>query len=197
MKGKYFGKKCFLYFLIPSLVCVYSILRDNKSEGNTFSVRSLKGGALFYCADKGMIVAFCGHSYFLKTAEMENTLLSILQERVGDEPCDFYLGGYGSFDSFARECCKKYQQEHPTVRLVLILPYLNRPIPQKDLYDATVYPEIEAKPKRFAILYRNKWMVERASLVIAYINHTWGGAYTTYLHARRRKKAIINLGKLT
>ena len=143
-----------------------------------------------------MIVTFCGHSDFSKSAEMEKALLSILKEQVGNAPCDFYLGGYGSFDSFARECCKKYQREHPSVRLVLILPYLNRPMLQKDFYDATVYPEIEDKPKRFAILYRNKWMVEKATLIIAYINHTWGGAYTTYLHALRRKKVIVNLGRL-
>ena len=40
--GKYFGKKCFLSFLIPSLrVCVATF------EGSIFSVHSF-GGALFY-----------------------------------------------------------------------------------------------------------------------------------------------------
>jgi hypothetical protein len=39
-------------------------------------------------------------------------------------------------------------------------------------------------------------MVEKAALVIAYINHTWGGAYAAYLHTIRRKKEIINLGRL-
>jgi hypothetical protein len=28
-------------------------------------------------------------------------MLSLLAERVGDQKADFYLGGYGNFDSFA------------------------------------------------------------------------------------------------
>ena len=63
-------------------------------------------------------------------------------------------------------------------------------------YDAIVYPEIEDKPLKFAISYRNKWMAEQADLVIAYVNHNSGGAWQTYQHAKRKKKTIINLGKL-
>jgi uncharacterized phage-like protein YoqJ len=149
-----------------------------------------------------MVISFCGHSTFIKTPEIEEQLLSILESQVGDEPADFYLGGYGSFDSFARECCQNYQSEHPHAKLVLITPYMtiehqkNHLAYQKDYYDAIVYPEIEDKPLKFAISYRNKWMAEQADLVIAYVNHNSGGAWQTYQHAKRKKKTIINLGKL-
>ena len=149
-----------------------------------------------------MVISFCGHSTFIKTPEIEEQLLSILESQVGDEPADFYLGGYGSFDSFARECCRKYQTEHPHAKLVLITPYMtiehqkNHLAYQKDYYDAIIYPEIEDKPLKFAISYRNKWMVEQADLVIAYVNHNSGGAWQTYQHAKRKKKTIINLAKL-
>ena len=63
-------------------------------------------------------------------------------------------------------------------------------------YDAILYPEIEDKPLRFAITYRNKYMVERADYVIAYIDHDWGGAYTAYKHAIRKNKSIFNLGSM-
>ena len=39
-------------------------------------------------------------------------------------------------------------------------------------------------------------MPENADLVIAYINHSYGGAWQTYQHAKRKKKQIINLGNL-
>ena len=149
-----------------------------------------------------MVISFCGHSTFIKTPEIEEQLLSILESQVGDEPADFYLGGYGSFDSFARECCRKYQSEHPKAKLVLITPYMtiehqkNHLAYQKDYYDAIVYPEIEDKPLKFAISYRNKWMVEQADLVIAYVNHNSGGAWQTYQHAKRKNIPVINLGKL-
>ena len=143
-----------------------------------------------------MVISFCGHSTFCKTAEIEEQLLSILQSQVGDARCDFYLGGYGSFDSFARECCRKFQTEHPQARLVYVTPYLEIDKLTLKLYDESVYPPLEDKPRKFAISYRNKWMVENADLVIAYVNYSSGGAYTTYQHAKRRKKQIINLGKL-
>ena len=40
---------------------------------------------------------------------------------------------------------------------------------QKDKYDAIIYPEIEGKPQKFAISYRNKWMVDKADCVVAYV----------------------------
>lgn len=142
-----------------------------------------------------MIITFCGHSSFYKTAELEERLLSILRDQIGCAQVDFYLGGYGAFDSFARECCKHVQKEHPNAKLIYVTPYLKFDLP-KDLYDGSVYPPIENKPPRFAISYRNKWMVEQADLVIAYVDHKFGGAYQTYQHAKRKKKQIINLGEL-
>ena len=153
-------------------------------------------GRTFLYADKGMVITFCGHSTFCKTAEIEEQLLSILQSQVGNDHVDFYLGGYGSFDSFARECCRKFQSEHTNASLVFVTPYLEIDKFKQDLYDESVYPPLEDKPRKFAISYRNKWMVENADLVIAYVNHSSGGAYTTYQHAKRKKKQIINLGKL-
>ncbi len=63
-------------------------------------------------------------------------------------------------------------------------------------YDSVVYPGIEDKPPKFAITYRNRYMIDKADLVIAYINHEWGGAYKTYSYAKRKGKRIINLGKI-
>ena len=109
-----------------------------------------------------MIVTFCGHREFLKTAEHEQKILAFLQEKVGNQPADMYLGGYGGFDNFAYDCCKKYQTTHPQISLVFVTPYLtveyqrNRLQYEEKLYDAIAYLEIENKPKRYAIAYRNK-----------------------------------------
>lgn len=149
-----------------------------------------------------MIITFCGHSQFRRTAEYENKVQVFLEEKVGNQPADMYLGGYGEFDSFAYDCCKKYQENHPHVSLVFVTPYLTAEYQRNHLedlkmrYDAILYPEIEDKPLRFAITYRNKYMVERADYVIAYIDHDWGGAYTAYKHAIRKNKSIFNLGSM-
>lgn len=146
-----------------------------------------------------MIVTFCGHAQFKKTEECEQKILAFLEERVGEQSADMYLGGCGDFDSFAYDCCKKFQETHPKVSLIFITPYLTVKRQKNNLdypktrYDSIIYPEIEDKPKRYAITYRNKYMVEKADFVVAYITHDWGGAYKTYKYAKRKKKSIINI----
>ena len=148
-----------------------------------------------------MIVTFCGHAHFSKSEEYEQQILAFLEEKVGDQPADMYLGGYGSFDSFAYDCCKKYKETHPIGSLVFVTPYMTIDYQKNHLnyqnarYDSILYPEIEDKPKRYAITYRNKYMVEIADYVVAYVSHDWGGAYTTYKHAKRKGKEIFNLAK--
>lgn len=148
-----------------------------------------------------MIVTFCGHAHFSKSEKYEKQILAFLEEKVGDQPADMYLGDYGSFDSFAYYCCKKYKETHPYISLVFITPYLtidyqkNHLDYKKTRYDSILYPEIEGKPKRYAITYRNKYMVEVADYVVAYVSHDWGGAYKTYKYAQRKGKKIFNLAK--
>ena len=146
-----------------------------------------------------MIITFCGHAQFAKTKEYERKILDFLERHIGNSPADCYLGDYGEFDHFAYDCCKKYKASHPDVSLILITPYItapnqhNRLTSQKQLYDGIIYPSLENKPLKFAISYRNRWMVEQADAVICGISHPWGGAYQTYQHAKRKGKPIFNV----
>ncbi len=146
-----------------------------------------------------MIIKFFGHSLFKTTAKYRQKILDFLYKQVGNAPADMYLGGYGEFDGFAYECCKKYKETHPNVSLAFITPYLtdsyqkNRLIYEKRRYDEIIYPEIEDKPLKFAIVYRNSWMVEKADLVVCGINHRSGGAYKTYQFAKQKGKRIFNV----
>ena len=47
-----------------------------------------------------MIVAFSGHSQYIRNPLDEKRVLEILEQRVGNMPCDFFLGEYGKFDGF-------------------------------------------------------------------------------------------------
>ena len=149
-----------------------------------------------------MIITFFGHSDFIGTKEYEEKLLPFLEKNVGDAPVQMYLGGYGGFDEFAYSCCKRYKENHPKASLVFVTPYITLEYQKKhlerlkSLYDIILYPEIEDKPKRFAIYYRNKFMVESADFVITYVVHRYGGAYTAYNLAKRCEKNIFNLGKV-
>lgn len=142
-----------------------------------------------------MTVTFCGHSDFVPSTAMEARLLSVLASQIGDSPAELLLGGYGNFDRFALRCGKIFQQTHPQVSLIYVTPYMvtERQTSVGAEYDGIIYPPLEHIPPRYAILHRNRYMVERADLVIACITRSRGGAYQTYLHARRKGKTMINL----
>ena len=149
-----------------------------------------------------MIIAFCGHKLYSKKEEHERAILEFLKEKIGDHTAEIYLGGMGDFDEFAYECCKKYQKTNPKVQLFFITPYLSEHYQRRHLeyekskYDGIIYPEIENKPIRFAISYRNKWIAEKCDYLVSYVNHDRGGAYKTYQCAKRKGKFILNLGRL-
>lgn len=103
---------------------------------------------------------------------------------------EFYLGGYGEFDILSALVLRELKQKHGHIRIILVLPYLNSSIMTRG-YDETIYPPLESVPKRFAILRRNEWMVRESDVVIAYVNHGWGGAAKTLQYARRKRKTII------
>lgn|GEM_PF-4919496 len=65
-------------------------------------------------------------------------------------------------------------------------------------YSYTVIPEgIEKIPKRFAIVYRNKFMIENSDFVITYITrNSLSGAAKFRDYAIKKEKIIIELSSL-
>ena len=145
-----------------------------------------------------MIVAFCGHSEYMGTLEDEKNVLDFLECRVGDESVEFFLGEYGGFDRFAYNCARKYQKKHPVARLVFITPYLSEGFLKKHIdsqhrFDDILYPNLETVLPRYAITYRNRWIVEQADLLISYVVLSYGGAYKMYRYAKQKNREIYNL----
>lgn len=62
--------------------------------------------------------------------------------------------------------------------------------------DDTMLPEgIETVHPRYAISWRNRWMVQRSDFAVCYVRHTWGGAHRYMEYARQQGKTVINLGE--
>ena len=140
-----------------------------------------------------MIIAFCGHSRYESALEDEKKILEILEKRVGDASVEIFLGEYGDFDKFAYDCAKKFKNNHTGVKLVFITPYITVAKHKKDRFDLIIYPELEKIPFQYAILHRNKWMVDKSDIIIAYVTHKYGGAYTMYRYAKQKNKELYNL----
>lgn len=137
-----------------------------------------------------MIVTFCGHSDVYEMDQVREWLLTQIERTILIGADEFLLGGYGAFDNMAAGVVRGLKAQYPHIQATLVLPYLDQKVDAAG-YDGTVYPPLETVPKRYAIVHRNRWMVEKADVVIAYVTHSWGGAAETLRHAKRRKKTII------
>jgi len=108
----------------------------------------------------------------------------------------FYVGQQGVYDAIVRSVLKELVSVYPHIRYAVVL----ERIPQKrDEFDTrdysdTMLPEgIETVPPRFAISWRNKWMIKQSDYVVTYITHSWGGAAMFAEIAERQKKSVINV----
>lgn len=147
-----------------------------------------------------MIVTFCGHAeiFFRYKDKLKAELLEYLKKIGKNETITFYMGGYGEFDQIALNCAVAYKKIKSDNKIVFITPYLDDKYLKNKLYlnncyDEIIYPEIERVPKKYAIIERNKWMVEKCDLLIAFVRFKSGGAYQTLEYAKKRKKRFINL----
>ena len=138
-----------------------------------------------------MTVTFCGHAQISQSEKIEKWLYDVTQKLIEQGATTFYLGGYGAFDSLAASVLREQKKQYPQIELVLVLAYLNTGRNTSG-YDSTVYPPLETVPRCFAISHRNRWMVESADVVVAYVLHDWGGAATTLRCVRQKKKQIIS-----
>lgn len=137
-----------------------------------------------------MIVAFCGHSTIANKEEVNDWIYSVTEQLILSGETVFYLGGYGDFDMAVKSVLNRHKKRYSYIEIVLILAYLNRSIDESG-YCYTLYPPIETVPKRFAILKRNKWIVEQADIVVAYVTHGFGGAAKTLDFAQKKGKKIV------
>ena len=110
----------------------------------------------------------------------------------------FYVGQQGVFDGIVRSVLKELVQVYPHIRYAVVLERLP---PIRDEFDArdysdTMLPEgIETVHPRFAISWRNKWMLKQSDYVVTYITHSWGGAAQFEEIAIKQKKSLIQLGR--
>ena len=139
-----------------------------------------------------MTVTFCGHSQVANSTAVAAALAKIIDDLIEEGADEFLLGGYGEFDTMAAVAVRNAKKNYPGIRSTLVIPYIDRDY-DPALYDGSLYPPLETVPRRYAISKRNEWMVANSDVIIACIQHNWGGAATTLKYAERKKKRIIDL----
>ena len=109
---------------------------------------------------------------------------------------DFVVGRYGRFDALAAKCVKVAKKRRPEVTLKLLLPYHPYDCPTLTApgFDGTFYPPgMETVPKRAAIIWANRYMVEHSDYLIAYVRHSVSNAWNLVEYVRKRRLIQISI----
>lgn len=140
-----------------------------------------------------MVVTFFGHKNTLSSVKpfLEQTVHRLIEE---NKEITFLVGTHGAFDLMTQDVLKQAFERYPRITCNIVLAYIPVNGNAKRYVLPTLVPEgIETVPKRFAISYRNDYMVKACDTVICYITHDWGGAAQYAEKAKKMGKTVINL----
>ncbi len=129
--------------------------------------------------------------------EIEIKLREVLIDLITNHGVDmFYVGNQGRFDAIVRRVLRELKQEYPAIHYAVVLAYMPGKQTEYDDYSDTMLPEgIESVHPRYAISWRNNWMLKQSDFVVTYITHSWGGAAQYVSKAKHQKKTVISLPK--
>ena len=136
-------------------------------------------------------VCFFGHSDtpWSIQPKLREVILDLIDNKGADE---FYVGTHGNFDRMVASVLSKLSETR-AFRCYIVLAYPPAE-KEKPRADHTILPdEIEYIPPKFAINYRNKFMIEVADIVVTYVKHSRGGAAKYKLLAEKKNRQIIEL----
>ena len=142
-----------------------------------------------------MVCTFFGHREILE--DIEEKLYDAVEKLITECGVDsFYIGNQGSFDSCAKKVVKKLSEKYPQIRYSIVLAYMPTNTRRDEYFDFsdTIVPDASARSHpRYAIAARNKWMLERADFVVAYVKRDIGGAARFVSEAKKKGKKVINI----
>lgn len=148
-------------------------------------------------------VSFFGHRIIEDYQAVESKLYELIRILIANShnEIEFLIGRNGDFDQMAASVIRRLKKESDCVNasLTLILPYETAELRKnaeafENYYDSIEICEASAlcNPK-YAIVARNRDMVDRSDMVVVYVKNKTGGAYQSLKYAEKNQKRIINL----
>ncbi len=127
---------------------------------------------------------------------VKTSLYAAIEQLICNQCVDtFCVGTQGSFDRMVYAALVELRQRYSHINVYWVLAYMPRlsDIAQdRSVLGDTILPEgIEKVHPRYAIVHRNNWMIDHSNNVIAYITHTFGGAYQAVERAKKKGKIIF------
>lgn len=147
------------------------------------------------------VYTFAGHrEVFLSSIKQD--IDKALSEMVqAEDDYVFFSGGMGDFDIMCEAAVRRLKKKNSdlNIHLNLVLPYMTNQINRdKDYYesrfdDIIIPMDLMGVHYKSAIKKRNRWMVDQADKVLAYVYRDFGGAFDTVKYALRTGKPVLNL----
>lgn len=134
--------------------------------------------------------------FFIGHCETSDKLFPILQDAVKKhiedyEVTEFIVGNHGNFDRLAATAIINAKQLYPEIILSLLTPYhpAERPIKKPNGFDNILYPYgMETVPRKLAIVYANRYMVNSVDYLIAYAWHPASNAQELVEYAKKQSE---------
>ena len=126
-------------------------------------------------------------------SSVKESLYAAVEGLICNQQVDmFYVGTQGNFDRMAYAILVELRKRYQHIKVYRVLAYMPKP-GETDTADTIVPEGIENTHPRYAIVSRNNWMIDHSDYVIAYIRHTFGGAYQAVERAKKKGKILIQI----
>ena len=137
-----------------------------------------------------MTCTFFGHRSVPK--EKEPALRLVLTDLIENKNATvFYVGNQGEFDAMVLRQLEDLSKTY-TIKYYVVLAYMPGKNDTPD--EHSILPEgIETVPRRFAINYRNKWMINKSDVVVSYVIYPTSGAGKYKDVAKKSGKTIVEI----
>ena len=140
--------------------------------------------------------------FFIGHRETSSEILPVLREAIeqhiiGYGVTEFIVGHYGGFDRMVAKAVIDAKTRHPEITLSMLIPYhpSEQPVELPSGFDNTFYPPgMEKVPRRLAIVRANRYMIDHADHLIAYVWHPASNARKLLEYAKKReRKELIRI----
>jgi uncharacterized phage-like protein YoqJ len=113
---------------------------------------------------------------------------------LNDNVTSFYVGTHGAFDKMVQEVLEELSKEYTFIKYSVVLAYLPKVRDDTIPYEKTIYPDgLEKIPPKYAIIERNKWMINQSDILICYVVDSFSNSFTFKEFAEKKGKCVINL----
>ena len=145
------------------------------------------------------VCSFFGHRFVLEKEEVKEQLKSLAQRLIKEEDVDvFYLGEQGDFEIIAAEVLNELKPTYPFIQRIEVICFAEQLQRNgKIKSDGFEYlDELDRCKRKARIIKRNQWVIDNSDVLVFFVHSPYGGAYQSYLYAKKKKKDIVNLTKI-